>query len=243
VLDIGSSSIFVSSRAAQSNPGQTVLGVSTPTDPTVQARIQALTASLGASGLDTAKSYSKKVQLGSLATTRPVSKRRLPGRPFRYRGGLYGRRTHRDPSPGELLTRYPAPAEAKNLTRGRKPPSPSRRKSRVSGLSGGWAKGRRRPVQAAGERESNISALASGSLVANYGNSGSKGRYPYVPTMFMEVTGHFYPYLILFGASIAANSIGRMRDQLRNLWIFLSCRPLLEPIRYASSALSPAPGN
>jgi hypothetical protein len=26
--------------AAQSNPGQTVLGVSTPTDPTVQARIQ-----------------------------------------------------------------------------------------------------------------------------------------------------------------------------------------------------------
>ena len=59
--------------AAQSNPGQTVLGVSTPTDPTVQARIQALTASLGPSGLDTAKSYSKKVQLGSLATTAQFS--------------------------------------------------------------------------------------------------------------------------------------------------------------------------
>ena len=68
--------------AAQSNPGQTGLGVSTPTDPTVQARIQALTASLGPSGLDTAKSYSKKVQLGSLATTAQFPNAVYQGGPF-----------------------------------------------------------------------------------------------------------------------------------------------------------------
>ena len=68
--------------AAQSNPGQTVLGVSTPTDPTVQARIQALTASLGPSGLDTAKAYSKKVQLGSLATTANFPNAVYQGGPF-----------------------------------------------------------------------------------------------------------------------------------------------------------------
>lgn len=50
--------------AAQSNPGQTVFGVPTPTDPTVQARIQALTASLGPSGLDTAKALRKESSAG-----------------------------------------------------------------------------------------------------------------------------------------------------------------------------------
>ena len=85
--------------AAQSNPGQTVLGVSTPTDPTVQARIQSLAASLGPSGLDTAKSYSKKVQLGSISDHSQLSQRRVPGRPVRYRARLYRRGTYRDPPP------------------------------------------------------------------------------------------------------------------------------------------------
>ena len=81
--------------SAQSNPGQTVLGVSTPTDPTVQARITALTASLGAAGLDTAKAYAKKVQLGAnwfrwpereiwIAEEKPAPKGRFPRVPTMF---------------------------------------------------------------------------------------------------------------------------------------------------------------
>ncbi len=68
--------------SAQSNPGQTVLGVSTRTDPTVQTRITALTATLGASGLDTAKAYAKKVQLGAIATTANFPNAVYQGGPF-----------------------------------------------------------------------------------------------------------------------------------------------------------------
>jgi len=68
--------------AAQSNPGQTVLGVTTPTDPAVQARIQALTASLGPSGLDTAKGYAKRVQLGAIAAPAQFPNAVYQGGPF-----------------------------------------------------------------------------------------------------------------------------------------------------------------
>ena len=138
--------------AAQSNPGQTVLGVSTPTDPAVQARIQALTASLGPSGLDTAKSYSKKVQLGSLATTAQFPNAVYQGGPFDVEvdftaGGRTVIRRLESCFPGIPLRPKPKTSRAGASRRPR-----SGRKSRASGLSEGWAKGRRRPVQAAGER-------------------------------------------------------------------------------------------
>jgi hypothetical protein len=76
--------------AAQSNPGQTVLGVSTPTDPTVQARIQALTASLGASGLDTAKNYSQVFRSGRSQKPHARPKPPAPSRRRSSGSGLSG---------------------------------------------------------------------------------------------------------------------------------------------------------
>jgi hypothetical protein len=106
--------------AAQSNPGQTVLGVTMPTDPTVQARIQALTASLGPSGLDTAKNYAKKVQLGTIATTASFPNAVYQGGPFDIEldftaGGRTVVRRLESCLPGIPLRPKP-----KNLTRGRK---------------------------------------------------------------------------------------------------------------------------
>ena len=228
--------------AAQSNPGQTVLGVSTPTDPTVQARIQALTASLGASGLDTAKSYSKKVQLGSLATTAQFPNAVYQGGPFDIEvdftaGGRTVIRRLESCFPGIPLRPKPKTSRAGA--------------SRRPGLEGraerqgvGWMGKGRRKNGSVGERErQNISDLASGSLVANYGNSGSKGP---VHVCSHHVYGGYealLPLFGLFGASFAANSIGRMPDQLRNLSIFPLLRPLLEPSQIWNSAFGSAPGN
>ena len=129
--------------AAQSNPGQTVLGASTPTSSAVQTRIKALAASLGAAGLDTAHSYSKKVQLGSVETTANFPNAVYQGGPFDIEldftaGGRTVSRRLENCFLGTLLRPKP-----KNLTHGREPPSPSGSKSRASGLSAGWAKGRR----------------------------------------------------------------------------------------------------
>jgi hypothetical protein len=70
--------------AAQSNPGQTVLGVTTPTDPAVQARIQALTASLGPSTRHR-QELCEAGPAGHDRHHRQLPQRRLPGRPLRYR--------------------------------------------------------------------------------------------------------------------------------------------------------------
>ena len=179
--------------AAQSNPGQTVLGVSTPTDPTVQARIQALTASLGASGLDTAKSYSKKVQLGSLATTAQFPNAVYQGGPFDIEvdftaGGRTVIRRLESCFPGIPLRPKPKTSRAGASRR----PGLEGRAARqgVGWMGKGPAEERfRRP-----ERSSNISDLAS--LVANYGNSGSKGP---VPACSHHVYGGYEALLPLFG--------------------------------------------
>jgi hypothetical protein len=95
--------------AAQSNPGQTVLGVATPFDPSVGQRIQALSASLGAAGLDTAKAYAKRIQLGNLETTANFPNAVYQGGAFDIESCL----------PGTPLRPKPKASRA-----GAKPPSP-----------------------------------------------------------------------------------------------------------------------
>ena len=123
--------------AAQTNPNQSVLGATSPTDPAVQARVQALAATLGPSGLDTAKGYAKKVQLGSIETTAQFPNAVYQGGPFDIEidftaGGRTVTRRLESVLPGIPLRPKP-----KDLARGGGLPSSSGRKSRVSGLSGG----------------------------------------------------------------------------------------------------------
>ena len=47
--------------------------------------------------------------------------------------------------------------------------------------------------QATGGETENISDLASDPRKTHFGKTGSKGRFPKGPTMFMEVMRHFYP--------------------------------------------------
>ena len=164
--------------AAQSNPGQSVLGVSTPTDPTVTARIQSLAASLGPSGLDTAKSYSKKVQLGSIATTANFPNAVYQGGPFDIEldftaGGRTVIRRLENCFPGIPLRPKP-----KTLRAG------ASRRPRVEGrsrTSEKWVMGKGRAGNRfrRTEREQNISDLASGSLKVFCGKTGSEGPIPY----------------------------------------------------------------
>jgi hypothetical protein len=151
--------------AAQSNPGQTVLGVSTPTDAVVQARIQALTASLGPAGLDAAKSYSKKVQLGSLETTAQFPNSVYQGGPFDIELDFTaGRRT--------VIRRLESCFLVSRSGRNQTPHAraqaavPVRRKSRAAGTVGWMGKGRRET-----------------------GSGGRRGRPKYFRFSFQELRG------------------------------------------------------
>ena len=181
--------------AAQSNPGQTVLGVSTPTDPTVQARIQALTAGLGPSGLDTAKSYSKKVQLGSLATTAQFPNAVYQGGPFDIEldftaGGRTVIRRLESCFPGIPLRPKPKTLRAGASRR----PRLEGRAERL-GLSGDGKRAGGKPVQSAREIVKYL-RFSFQDLLAYRGKTGSKAP---VPARYKHVYGS-YEALLPFSA-------------------------------------------